>query len=105
MSQTKINPATEIQVPGDASKFLDGTGAFTTPPSGTGTVTGTGTTGQLAKWTGASAIGNADLTGDVTTSGSVATTLASVVTAGTNTKVTYSAKGLITSGAQAQFSD
>src|SRR5207302_2105322 len=46
------------------------------------------------------------LTGDVTSSaGSTATTLASVVSAGTNTKITYDAKGRVTSGAQAQFSD
>jgi hypothetical protein len=46
------------------------------------------------------------LTGDVTTSaGSLAATLASVVTAGTNTKITYDAKGRVTAGAQAQFSD
>src|SRR5205085_2056784 len=46
------------------------------------------------------------LTGDVTSSaGSTATTLASVVTAGTNTKLTYDAKGRVTAGAQAQFSD
>jgi hypothetical protein len=46
------------------------------------------------------------LTGDVTSSaGSTATTLASVVTASTNTKLTYDAKGRVTSGAQAQFSD
>src|ERR1019366_8709887 len=46
------------------------------------------------------------LTGDITTAaGSLATTLASIVTAGTNTKITYNAKGQVTAGAQAQFSD
>ncbi|MCU1309257.1 MAG: phage related tail fiber protein, partial [Candidatus Angelobacter sp.] len=46
------------------------------------------------------------LTGDVTSSaGSTATTLASVVTAGTNTKITYDAKGRVTGGTQAAFSD
>lgn len=46
------------------------------------------------------------LTGDVTTSsGALATTLATVATPGTNTKITYDAKGRVTSGAQAQFSD
>lgn len=46
------------------------------------------------------------LTGDVTTSaGSLSTTLASIVTASTNTKITYDAKGRVTAGAQAQFSD
>lgn len=42
------------------------------------------------------------LTGDVTTSsGSLATTLATVATPGTSTKVTYNAKGLVTSGTSA----
>jgi hypothetical protein len=46
------------------------------------------------------------LTGDLTTpAGSCASTLSSVVTAGTNTKLTYDAKGRVTAGAQAQFSD
>ena len=46
------------------------------------------------------------LTGDVTTSaGALATTLATVATPATNTKITYDAKGRVTSGAQAQFSD
>ncbi len=40
------------------------------------------------------------LTGDVTTSaGSLSTTIANVVTAGTNTKITYNAKGQVTAGA------
>lgn len=44
------------------------------------------------------------LTGDVTTpGGSLATTLATVATAGTNTKITFNAKGLVTSGAAAQL--
>jgi hypothetical protein len=46
------------------------------------------------------------LTGDVTsTAGSLTTTLANVATAGTNTKITFNAKGQVTSGAQAQFTD
>jgi hypothetical protein len=44
--------------------------------TGGGTVTGSGTTNSLTKWTSSSAVGNADLTGAVTTSGTVATTLA-----------------------------
>lgn len=46
--------------------------------SGSGTVTTTGTpaSGNLAKFSGATSIVNADLTGDVTTSGGVATTIA-----------------------------
>lgn len=46
------------------------------------------------------------LTGDVTTTaGSLSTALASIVTAGTNTKITFDAKGRVTAAAQAQFSD
>lgn len=47
------------------------------------------------------------LTGDVTGSGttSIPTTLATVVSAGTNTKITYNAKGLVTAGSQAAASD
>lgn len=46
------------------------------------------------------------LTGDVTTSGgSLATTLATVVSASTQTKITYNAKGLVTAGSQAAASD
>jgi len=42
------------------------------------------------------------LTGDITsTAGTVSTTLATVATPGTNTKVTFNAKGLVTSGASA----
>lgn len=73
--------------------------------SGTVTVTGTPANGNLTKFSGGTSITNADLTGDVTTSGSVSTTLATVATPATNTKITYNAKGLVTSGAQAQFTD
>jgi hypothetical protein len=46
------------------------------------------------------------LTGDVTTvAGAVAATLATVATPGTSTKVTYNAKGLVTSGANATTAD
>jgi hypothetical protein len=51
-------------------------GAYAPVASSSGTVSGSGTTGSLTKWTSSSAVGNADLTGDVTTSGTVATTLA-----------------------------
>ncbi len=72
-------------LPNDATKYLDGTGAYTVPAgTGTGTVTTTGSpaSGNLTKFTGATSISNADLTGDVTTSGTVATTIA-------NDAVTY----------------
>lgn len=44
--------------------------------AGTVTTTGSPASGNLAKFSGASSITNADLTGDVTTSGTVATTIA-----------------------------
>jgi hypothetical protein len=79
--------------------------AFTTDIAA-GTVTGTGlTANQLIVGNGSSAIKTGDLTGDVATSGSTATTLALVGTAGTYSKVTTDAKGRVTAGAQAQFSD
>lgn len=33
---SKIRPSTQLIVPGDATKYLDGTGAFTTPAGGGG---------------------------------------------------------------------
>lgn len=73
--------------------------------SGTITATGSPVSGNLTKFSGATSITNGDLTGDVTTAGTLATTLATVATPATNTKITYNAKGLVTSGAQALFSD
>lgn len=72
-------------------------------------VGGTGV-GSAAKWTTARTL---SFTGDVTGSGSVdgsasvatALTLASVVSASTQTKITYDAKGRVTAGAQAGASD
>ncbi len=58
-------------------------GTVTCPGTGGGSITGSGTTGSLTKFTGSTAIGNADLTGDVTTSGTVATTIASKYKIGT----------------------
>ncbi|HMD55355.1 MAG TPA: hypothetical protein VKJ65_12460, partial [Phycisphaerae bacterium] len=46
--------------------------------SGTVTTTGSPAAGPLAKFSGATSITNTDLTGDVTTSGGKATTLATV---------------------------
>lgn len=71
--------------------------------AGGGTVTHTGalTLGQLIVGNGGGDIKVGNLSGDVTTSGGTATTLASVVSAGTNTKITYNAKGLVTAGASA----
>lgn len=65
-------------LPNDATKYLDGTGNYTTP-AGTGTVTTTGSpsSGNLTKFSGATSVTNGDLSGDVTTSGTLTTTLAS----------------------------
>ncbi len=70
--------------------------------TGTVTVTGSPVSGNLAKFSGATSITNGDLTGDVTTSGTLATTLAnSGVTAGsyTSANITVNAKGLVTAAA------
>ncbi len=74
-----------------------------TGTGGTVTTTGSPASGNLTKFSGATSITNADLTGDVTTSGGVATTLATVNsnvgTFGDGThvaQVTANAKGLIT---------
>jgi len=85
------------------------TGNLTCPTCGTGSgnITGSGlTSGQLVVGGGGSAIAVGNLSGDVTTSNSTATTLAnSGVTAGTYTKLTVDAKGRATVGATAAASD
>jgi len=75
--------------------------------SGTVTTTGSPASGNLSKFSGATSVTNADLTGDVTTSGGVATTLATVnATTGTFgdsshcANFTVNGKGLITAAAQ-----
>lgn len=73
--------------PGTATHVLTSNGAGADPSyqvTGSGTVTTTGSpaNGNLAKFTGATSISNADLTGDVTTSGTVVATIA-------NDAVTY----------------
>lgn len=65
------------KAPNDSTKYLDGTGAYSVPPgTGTGTVSTTGSpaSGNLAKFSGATAITNGNLTGGCTTSGTLATT-------------------------------
>jgi hypothetical protein len=85
-----------------SSTFLRGDGTWATPTAGV-TATGSPASGNLAKFSGSGSITNADLTGDVTTSGGVATTLATVNsntgTWGDSTHVgqfTVNGKGLIT---------
>lgn len=51
--------------------------------STSGFISGTGTTGQLAYFTGSGSLGSTDLSGDVTTSGGVTTTISSIGAAGT----------------------
>jgi hypothetical protein len=57
-----------------------GTTTITATGSGTGTVTTTGTpaSGNLAKFSGSTSITNGNLSGDVTTSGTLATTVAAI---------------------------
>ncbi len=55
---------------------MTGTTLSASGAGGTVTVTGSPASGNLTKFSGASSVTNADLTGDVTTSGTVATTIA-----------------------------
>ncbi len=78
--------------------------AYSPSASGSGTVTNTGTltSGRMLKGNGTVDITVGDLTGDVTTSGSMATTLAnSGVSAGsyTSSNITVDAKGRVTAAA------
>lgn len=59
--------------------LLTTAGAACGTSSGTLTPTGSPASGNLAKWSGGTSLTNADLTGDVTTSGTVATTMAASI--------------------------
>jgi hypothetical protein len=64
-------------------------GPFSSGGTGTVTTTGSPASGNLTKFSGATSITNADLSGDVTTSGTAATTIAA--NAVTTTKITNAA--------------
>jgi hypothetical protein len=127
-TQTKITYNAKGQVTAGAqAQFSDVGGALAIGQIPTGTSSSTVAIGNDSRITGAEQTANKDaasgyagltagsllkaaefpaLTGDVTSSaGSTATTLPNIVSASTQTKVTYNAKGQVTAGAQAQFSD
>lgn len=67
--------------------------------SGTVTTTGSPASGNLSKFSGATSITNGDLSGDVTTAGTLVSTLKNTGTAGTYGQVTTDAQGRVTAGA------
>lgn len=69
-------------------QYLGADGACHTPAAGTVTTTGSPVSGNLTKFSGASSITNGDLSGDVTTAGTLATTIANGVV--TNAKLANS---------------
>lgn len=81
---TGLVPSTGVAATGtpSATTFLRGDNTWSAPAgSGTVTTTGTPANGNLTKFSGASSITNGDLSGDITTSGTLATTYAGVVPA------------------------
>jgi hypothetical protein len=103
-------------VTGNLPSFADTTGKLLQDSgkaaSALVTATGTPASGNLAKFSGATSVTNGDLTGDVTTAGALATTLAaSGVTAGTYgdathvARVTLDAKGRATGASAVLMAD
>lgn len=94
------------QVAAGANVTVTGAGTAGSPytvaaSGGSGTVTTTGSpaTGNLTKFSGGTSIVNGDLSGDITTAGTLAATLATVnsnVGSFTNANIIVNAKGLIT---------
>lgn len=72
-------------------------------PCATVSTTGSPVSGNLTKFSGGTSITNGDLSGDISTSGTLVTTLPNIATAGTNTKLTFNAKGQVTTATAAQL--
>lgn len=98
-SYTGTTLVLNISSVGGSGTFADWSISLSGPPGAAGSVatSGSPTTGNLAKFSNSTTITNADLTGDITTSGGVATTLATVNgNVGTFVSTTVNGKGLVT---------